>query len=175
MALIVLLKGVNVGGHRRFRPSILATKWSRYGAVSVGAAGTFVIRKPVSQAHVRAELAHRLPFEVDVITCNGRDMLRLISRDPFAGQCSEPGLVSFVSVLAQRRKPLRPFPLTYPTAGPWSLRLIECDGRFVLGCYRREMKAIRYLGQLEKLFGVPITTRSWSTILAVGRILRPAG
>jgi hypothetical protein len=34
------------------------------------------------------------------------------------------------------------------------------------------MRAIGYLGQLEKVFGVPVTTRSWSTILAVARILK---
>ena len=35
------------------------------------------------------------------------------------------------------------------------------------------MKAIGYLGQLERVFGVPVTTRSWSTILTIARILRP--
>jgi hypothetical protein len=30
--------------------------------------------------------------------------------------------------------------------------------------YRREMKAISYLGQLEKVFDVPVTTRNWNTI-----------
>ena len=43
--------------------------------------------------------------------------------------------------------------------------------RFVFGMYRRQMKAISYLGQLEKVFGVPVTTRNWNTILTVARIL----
>jgi uncharacterized protein (DUF1697 family) len=34
------------------------------------------------------------------------------------------------------------------------------------------MKAIRYLAQIEKVFGVPATTRNWNTIQAIGRILR---
>ena len=46
MALIVFLRGVNVGGHRTFRPSTLARELSDYDVVSVGAAGTFVVRKP---------------------------------------------------------------------------------------------------------------------------------
>jgi len=41
----------------------------------------------------------------------------------------------------------------------------------VFGLYRREMKAIGYLGHLEKVFGVPVTTRNWNTILAIVRIL----
>jgi hypothetical protein len=46
MALVVFIRGVNVGGHRTFRPSVLARGLSDYGVVNVGAAGTFVVRKP---------------------------------------------------------------------------------------------------------------------------------
>jgi hypothetical protein len=34
------------------------------------------------------------------------------------------------------------------------------------------MKTIGYLGQIDRLFGAPATTRSWTTILSVLRILR---
>jgi hypothetical protein len=34
------------------------------------------------------------------------------------------------------------------------------------------MKTIGYLGQIDKLYGVPATTRSWTTILAIIRILK---
>jgi hypothetical protein len=33
------------------------------------------------------------------------------------------------------------------------------------------MKTIGYLGQLDKLFGAPATTRNWNTIRAIIRIL----
>jgi hypothetical protein len=38
MAIVVFLRGVNVGGHRTFRPSILARELSDYYVVNVGAA-----------------------------------------------------------------------------------------------------------------------------------------
>ena len=38
--------------------------------------------------------------------------------------------------------------------------------------YRRHMKTIGYLGQIDRLFGAPATTRSWNTILSVLRILK---
>ena len=44
--------------------------------------------------------------------------------------------------------------------------------RLVFGVYRRHMKTIGYLGQIDKLFDAPATTRSWNTILSVLRILR---
>jgi uncharacterized protein (DUF1697 family) len=44
--------------------------------------------------------------------------------------------------------------------------------RFIFGLYRREMRAIRYLGQLDKIFGARATTRNWNTITAIARILQ---
>jgi len=83
MALVVFLRGVNVGGHKTFRPSVLARQLNRYDAVNIGAAGTFVIRKPPGQAALRAELRRGLPFEAEVMICAGRDVVAMASNDPF--------------------------------------------------------------------------------------------
>jgi uncharacterized protein (DUF1697 family) len=56
MALVVFLRGINVGGHRTLRPSTLAAELSRYDVENVGAAGTFVVRKPGARAAFRAAL-----------------------------------------------------------------------------------------------------------------------
>ena len=66
MASIVFLKGVNVGGHRTFRPSVLAKELAAYDVVNVGAAGTFVVRKPVSRANFLAELRRKLQLEAEI-------------------------------------------------------------------------------------------------------------
>jgi uncharacterized protein (DUF1697 family) len=174
MGSVVLLKGVNVGGYRTFRPRVLARELRRFDVVNVGAAGTFVIRKTVAEATLRAEMRRRLPFETDVMICSGRDILRLASVDPFAGQPSHRDIVRFVTVLAKRRELTSPVPVNFPAGDRWSLRILGCQGRFVFGVYRREMKAIGYLGQLEKVFGVAATTRNWNTILAIVRILESA-
>jgi len=55
------------------------------------------------------------------------------------------------------------------------VRVIGSKNRFVLGVYRRHMKTIGYLGQIDKLFGVPATTRNWNTIVAIVRILKGHG
>ena len=67
MALVVLLRGVNVGGYKTFRPAQLALQLKHLDAVNIGAAGTFVIRRPITQAKLRAELARRLTFETETI------------------------------------------------------------------------------------------------------------
>ncbi|MGH7752137.1 MAG: hypothetical protein ACREN5_04920, partial [Gemmatimonadales bacterium] len=116
-------------------------------------------------------MMRRLPFDTDVMICSGRDFLRLAASDPFAGHPTGPKVVQFVSVLARRRPPLSPMPVDLPSSGRWGLRILAHRGRFVLGVYRREMKAIGFLGQVERIFGVPVTTRNWNTIGAIVRIL----
>ena len=100
MALVVFLRGVNVGGHRTFRPSILAKELVDYDVVNVGAAGTFIVRKPGSQSKFRAELLRRLPFEAEVIISDGRDLIRLETENPFGAEPTRPDIVRFVSVRA---------------------------------------------------------------------------
>jgi uncharacterized protein (DUF1697 family) len=174
MALVVFLRGVNVGGHRIFRPSLVANQLSDFDVVNVGAAGTFVVRNRISQAKLRAELLRRLPFEAAVAICKGNDILNLASGNPFAGQPTGPKIVRFVSILAKRGQPLPSTPLSLPSGGEWSLKILAMKDRFVFGLYRREMKTIRYLGQLDKIFGIPATTRNWNTMTAIARILQNA-
>ena len=75
-----------------------------------------------------------------------------------------PGHHPFVSVAAKRLRPPFPLPLSLPSGHDWLLKILAIQGRFVLGLYRRQMKTIGYLGKIEKRLGVPVTTRSWSTI-----------
>lgn len=171
MALVVLLRGVNVGGHRTFRPSKLAAQLQHLDAVNIGAAGTFVIRRPVGRTQLRVEFARRLPFEAEIIICQGREILRLVSRDPFPGHPVRPDTVRFVSVLARRPRSAPSLPVQYPPAGQWLLKVLARDGRFVVGVYRRHMKVIGHLGALDRLFGVPVTSRNWNTITAIAKVL----
>jgi uncharacterized protein (DUF1697 family) len=172
MALVVFLRGVNVGGHRTFRPSILAKELSDYGVVNVGAAGTFVVRKPGLRAKFRAELLRKLPFEGEAVICDGRDLIRMEMENPFGAEPSRPDIVRFVSILSKADRGLACIPCALPPRGEWFVRVIASKKRFVFGVYRRHMKTIGYLGQIDKLFGVRATTRNWNTILAIVQILK---
>ena len=172
MALIVFLRGVNVGGHRTFRPSILAKELSDYDVVNVGAAGTFVVRKPGPRAKFRAELLRKLPFEAEVVLCDGRDLIRLETENPFGAEPLRPDVVRFVSILSKAGSIRTSLPVTFPPDGEWLVRVIGSKSQFVFGMYRRHMKTISYLGQIDKLFSAPATTRNWNTINAIVRILK---
>ncbi len=171
MALVIFLRGVNVGGHRTFRPSILATELKAYDVVNIGAAGTFIVRTPVSQTKLRAEFCRRLPFEAEVMICTSAELLVATRELPFATQPGKAEVVCFVSVLAKRPRTLPSLPLNLPREGRWLLQVIKVHERFVFGQYRREMKAIGYLGALDKMFGTPATTRNWNTINSILKYL----
>jgi uncharacterized protein (DUF1697 family) len=171
MRWVVFLRGVNVGKANRCQPAVVAKQLSRLGVINIGAVGTFVVRKDVSEAALRSAIAKKLPFKCEIMICPARDIIRLTTNDPFSGQPAGEKITQFVSVLAKSL----PLPLNLPHCLPspddWLLKITGIQDRFVLGVYRREMKAIGYLGKIEKLLGVPATTRSWNTMQKVVQIL----
>jgi uncharacterized protein (DUF1697 family) len=172
MALIVFLRGINVGGHRRFRPSVLARELSAYDVVNVGATGTLIVRKPGARPKFFAELRRRLPLESELAFCEGNDLLRLEVENPFGPEPCSPDVVRFVSILSKTVRDKISLPVAIPESGDWFVRIIAAKNRLVFGVYRRHMKTIGYLGRIDKLFGARATTRSWNTILSVLRILK---
>lgn len=172
MALVALLRGVNVGGHKTFRPAALAQELTHLGAVNIGAAGTFVIRKRIGRRQLRDEFARRMPFGTETAIVDGREILELIEKDPFERAPARPDVVRFVSVLCRTPKQNPPMPMTLPPAGAWQLKILARDGPFLLGMYRRNMKAVGDLGKLDRLFGAPVTTRNWNTINAIADVLK---
>ena len=171
MALVVFLRGVNVGGHRTFRPSALARQLPHLDVVSIGAAGTFVIRRSVSRMLLRAEFTRRLPFEAEMAICQGREITALLSHDYFRDQRLRSNIVRFVSVLTRASRTAPTLPLRLPPTGSWLVQVLAREHRFVVGLYRRQMKTIGYLSALDRVFGVPVITRNWQTMAAIADVL----
>jgi len=175
MRWVVFLRAVNVGGANRCRPALIAKELAKFGVVNIGAVGTFVVREDVSESTLRAAIAKKLPFKCEIMICPARDIIKLSSKDSFSRQPSGPNITRFVSVLAKRPHALPSIPLSLPSDEDWLLKVIAIQDRFVLGLYRRQMKAIGYLGKIEKHLGVPVTTRNWNTIEKVAKILQQGG
>src|SRR5262249_46252828 len=150
----------------------LARDLADYDIVNIGAAGTFVVWKRISEEKLRQEMISRLPFTSDVIICNGADLIALAGDEPFAGEPSRPDIVRFVSVMASTNCTSVPMPVTLPGDSDWLLRVLGSKGRFLFGVYKRQMRAISHLTQIEKIFGVPLTTRNWNTITAIVKTLQ---
>lgn len=172
MACVVFFRAANVGGHQKFQPSVLARELKEFGAFNVGAAGTLVVRKTVSQAKLRAEILRRLPFKPELMICPARDVLALVHGSWFQAAPEGKDVGRFVSVLQQAPRPMPKLPIEQPGGGSWEVRVVAIAGRFVL--------SVRRLGQtysnavVEKHFGGPATTRNWNTLQTVGNVLERA-
>jgi uncharacterized protein (DUF1697 family) len=171
MRWVVFLRGVNVGKANRCQPAIIASRLSKLGVINIGAVGTFIVREDVSESALRTAIAKKLPFKCEIMICPARDIIKLASKDPFSEERSDPNITRFVNILAKRLPAPPPLPLCLPSDDDWLLKIIAIENRFVLGLYRRHMKAITYLGKIEKLLGVPATNRNWNTILKIAQIL----
>ena len=173
MAWVVFLRGVNVGGHKAFRPSVVARELAEWDVVNVGAAGTFLVRKTISLAMLRAKLSRRLPFAADLMICRAREVSDLGSGDPFPHARSDRELSRFVSVLARRPRALPPLPIRQPAGDNWQVKVIGVRDRFALSLHRRVGRTLVYPNEVvERHLGVSATTRNWTTVCAICDILQ---
>ena len=97
-------------------------------------------------------------FEATIAFCFGNDLIRLEMDNPFGSEPKPADVVQFATILSKARR-----------------RSVGSKNRLVYGLYRRHMKTIGNLVQIDNLFGAPATTRSWDTILSVLRILKFTG
>ncbi len=172
MAAVVFMRGVNVGGHRPFRPAAFAKELSALEVVNIGAAGTFVVRKSVSQAALSAEILRRLAVKAEFMICPAGDLVELMTADPFPRADAVKGTRRFLSVLAKRPSRTPRFPLCHPAGRAWQVKLVGLRGRFVLSVWRRMGKTMVYPNEVvEKELAISATTRSWNTMSKIREIL----
>src|SRR5262249_49896968 len=149
----------------------LAKQLERHDVVNIGAAGTFIVRNPGPRAAFHAALRRELPFDTHIMLCDARDVLRAHADQPFGTRPPRRDVVRFVSVMSRAGQVQASFPIQLPHEGRWLVRIVGVKPPFVFGEYRRHMKTIGYLGQLDKLVGTPVTTRSWSTVSTIVALL----
>ena len=173
MPHIVLLRGVNVGGHRVFRPAQLPAQLPELGLVNIGAAGTFVVRERVSPERIRAALAKALPFATAIVIVDASEFRSLAAADPLAEYAGQKDITRFVTVLSEEPDAEPILPVEFKDGRRWLIRVVGRTGPFALGVYRRDPKTIGLLSRVDRLFDVPLTTRNWNTIGAVVKALDP--
>jgi uncharacterized protein (DUF1697 family) len=171
MASVVFLRAVNVGGHQKFQPSVLARTLADFGVANIGAAGTFVVRENISPAKLRAEILRRLPFKPELMICPARDVLALVRSESFRDAPAGKDVSRFVSVMQRAPRVMPQLPIEEPAGDKWEVRIVAVSGKFALSFRRPGRKGVYPNAAVEKHFGIPATTRNWNTISTVCKIL----
>lgn len=172
MTFVVFLRGVNVGGTKRFSPSLLARELATLDVVNLGAAGTFVVRRGASEASVRKAFVGKLPFEAEMMVCPAKEIIAALDERPFGVEAPTADLKWYVTVMAT--PPVGPprLPIQRPDSDAWEVRVLAISGRLAFSAWHRRGKNVLYPNEvIEKTLGIPATTRNWSTLVSVGRIL----
>ncbi len=170
MASVVFLRAANIGGRNVFKPAALAKSLPELDIVNIGAAGTFVVRASIAKAAVAAAVRSRLPFEVEMMICSGRDVARLAETSLFPQAPKEAR--RYVTVLGKRLAKTVTFPIQQPPGKDWQVKLVGAETKFVLSLWRRIGKRLLYPNEVvEKQLRVPGTTRNWNTIEKVVGVL----
>lgn len=175
MAAVVFFRAVNVGGHQKFQPSVLARELADYGVINLGAAGSFVVREKVSQAVLRDEILRRLPFKPELMICSAREVLALVRGEPFGEAPGGEGMQQFVSVMQKVPRAMPQLPIEQPAGVKWEVRVVALVGRFALSFRRAGQKGVYPNAVVERQFGIPATTRNWNTFKTIcGLLENPA-
>ena len=172
MASVVFMRGVNVGGHRAFRPSELARRLESLGVKSIGAAGTFVVGADLPEPDVRRQFAKQIPFETELMICSKRDLASLVALQPFEAKALPKSDGQYVTVVARVPRAFPKLPLDAPAGRDWQVRVIAVHRIFLVSLARRVGTKLLYPNEVvERQLGVAATTRNWSTILKLHEAL----
>jgi uncharacterized protein (DUF1697 family) len=176
MALVVFLRGVNVGRHKRFLPAQLARDLAAFDVANVGAAGTFVVRAPMAQTTaLLAEIRKRLAFDAEIIIVKAAPLAAFARSEPFGRRPPARNEQRFATVMLKPLRRMPDLPLIVPPNGDWQLKVVAVSGQLVASIWRREPEMGRPVypnAVIEKELGVA-TTRNWNTISAICKILQP--
>lgn len=121
------------------------------------------------EAKIEKALPEKLGFRSTTIIRSKEELEKLIARNPYGGKRSHgPKNYTLVAFLKDHSSRLRTFPRTGP-------------GFWVPAVYKRELCVLIDLNDartpdlmrmLEKELGKEITTRTWNTVLRIGKLLQ---
>ena len=172
MRWVVFLRAVNVGGTNRCQPAQIAKQLARFDIINIGAVGTFVVRKDVSEPVLRAAFARKLPFKCEVMICPAKEIVDLAKEDPFGGERGDD-IDAHVSVMPTRPAKIPKLPIYIPSRDKWEIKIARAVGAAAISLRRRVKNGRLYPNAVvEKQFGAAATTRSWNTIEKVVKILQ---
>ena len=180
---VALLRGVNVGGHRRVRMQALGEVFAALGCAQVRtvlASGNVVFAPPARLAGDEARLAARIEralaeafgHETGVVLRPREELQRLAKRQPFGGERVMANTRLFVTFVAKTHRTALDIPYTSPDGSFRILCASEREVCSVLTLGPHWGANLRQMEVLERAYGGGITTRSWSTVLRLAEVAR---
>lgn len=174
---VVLLRGINVGGHKKVpmaRLREVLTEAGYSGVKTLLASGNVVLESPEETvSHLETKISTLLEaafgFTIPVLIRTRAEMLKLIQEDPFRDIEVHKDIRLYVTFLRNEPKT--------PIEAPWvspdrSYRVLAVKDRVLLSVLDVSVvKTVDAMDDQGKSLGKDITTRNWNTVLKIGNLL----
>tara|TARA_R110000850_G_scaffold30630_1_gene84147 strand:- start:17647 stop:18192 length:546 start_codon:yes stop_codon:yes gene_type:complete len=175
---IALLRGINVGGHKKVPMAALKAMMEAMGFAHVKTllnSGNVVFTGPETDAKkLEAQLSDQLEqtfgFPVPVVVRNGEEVHKMVSSAPFKEVETHKNIRLYVTFINETL-------IENPLDLPW----VSSDGAFhIIGFTDSEVisylnvsktKTTDAMNILEKTYGKHVTTRNWNTVLKIAKLL----
>lgn len=173
---IGLLRGINVGGHKKIKMADLRAMLEGLGFANVKTAlasgNTAWDTEAADPAALRAAIAEAIQatfgFEVNVIVFRRQQVERLVENDPFQGIDVTKDTRLYVSFLPAPVATDLTLPYQAPDGDFTILQATETAVCSVLTL--THTRSVDAMAMLEAEFGKDLTTRNWNTVLKLASL-----
>ncbi len=171
---IALLRGINVGGHKKISMAELKDllETSGFGNVKTYlATGNIAFDSPknspaVLEKDISAKLHDTFGMSIKVLIRPKSDIEKMIAADPFKGIKITKETRLYVTFLS--KMPGNSLKIPY-TSSDKSFKIIKLADHALFSVLNlADMGTIDAMAVIEKEFGKEVTTRNWNTILKIG-------
>jgi uncharacterized protein (DUF1697 family) len=176
---VALLRAINVAGHARVEMRRLCDLFTRCGCVDAQTyiqSGNVIFETADEDCtelfeRIRSRIWSLTGEQSSVVFRSARQVQSLVKAGPFKAFESDPTLKLYAVCLAQKPRVLPPFPWQHEKE---RLEAIGLRGLEVLVVSRRKPSGFYGFPNafVERLAGVPATSRNWSTIKKLAEILK---
>jgi uncharacterized protein (DUF1697 family) len=174
---IVLLRGINVGGHKKIKMADLRAMLTTLGFANVktvlasGNVGLDADRSDTAalKATIEGGIESTFGFTVSVIVFPREQVETLVKSDPFAGIEVTQDTRLYVTFLPEPPQTTLEIPYESPDADFTILRVTDTEVCSVLTLTPKS-RSVDSMNILETEFGKNITTRNWNTVVKLATL-----
>jgi uncharacterized protein (DUF1697 family) len=174
---VALLRGINVGGHKKVNMEDLRQAFSSWGLQNVKtvlATGNVVFESPVTDS---GSLSHTIEdkiktvfgLDVSVILRTLQEIQELVNSSPFEGITVTPQTRLYVTFLPEKLNSSLAIPYESPEKDFRILRVSDSEVYSVL-TVTPNRGTTKAMDILEKEFGKNVTTRNWNTVIKIAQL-----
>lgn len=172
---LALLRGINIGGHKKVPMANLRETFSTMGFENVRtvlATGNVIFEAEAEDPHtysdqIASTLEDTYGFRIPVLLRPFSGIAKIIEINPFRAIAVSPKTKLNVTFLPGPPSTILPLPYTAPDG---SFQILSIIDHTVFSVFDLDKTGTPDVMQfLEKEFGKNITTRTWKTVLRIGK------